>query len=311
MNELVEFLSPLGGGGSVYISQGVREMNKFTRRSLRWREAVLLSVLSAASLCGCSTIKPHLSDDEVRALRSVPTTIMYVEPSKSLYTYMRGMEDNPGVPGDSSVLTGVTFGLGAGIASEIVYEKQAKDYYAFQELFNRYNKTVDALGVSKATYETARKALSAVPWYQNVEWKLLPASNDSDFYHESVQLTNSQVVIFISPLALIRTDAEVVRADCRISIWVKNPNNRYDVHLYDSEVIGYEKKIYPGNEHPSDKLEDAFDDLGMNQRLNDIFSNNGELFQQTFSAILTKLQARLTFYFMGTSNKADDASHER
>lgn len=284
-------------------------MDKSFIQRLARVSSVLLLALSVFLICGCSTMQPHLTDSEVQALRSATTTIIYVEPSKSLYAYIRGTEDNPGIPGDNSVEMGMAFGIGTAIASEIVYEKQQKDYYAFMRLFNKYDKTVGAFGISKAAYDVARNAVSAVPWYRNADWKVLPASNDSDFYHKAVQLTDSQVVVFISPLALIRTDAEVVRVDYRINIWFKNPGNKYDVHLYDSRLVGYEEKIYPGNQVPSDQLEDAFDDLSIDQRLNDIFSNNGALFHRTMSAILATLQPRLTFYFMGISAKNTNTNH--
>ncbi|MGH8403013.1 MAG: hypothetical protein ACRESO_06375, partial [Gammaproteobacteria bacterium] len=97
----------------------------------------------------------------------------------------------------------------------------------------------------------------------------------------------------------------------RINIYVKNPDNKFDLHRFDSKVIGYEEDIYPGNQSPSDELEDAFDGLSIDQRFNDIFSNNGALFHQTMSNILATLQTRLSFYFTGKLAKNVDVLQDK
>jgi hypothetical protein len=275
-------------------------MRKFASRRCVYMLLTLWVWLSAISVLGCSSVQPHLADDEVNALRSMSTSLIYVEPRISLYTYMRG-SSVPGPPVDNSVIQGAELGIGAGIASEIVNEKLMKDYQAFVKEFTPYRDTVKQLPISEMERETARTAMRVVPWFQKGNFSVMQFSNDSDFYHKAVQSTDAQVVIFISPITMLRTDAEVVHIEYRISIYVKDPEDKYDVHRFDSHIISYEEEIYPGNEAQSDRLEDAFDALSMNQRLKDIFSNNGALFIQTMTAMLTTLQTRLRFYFTGVS----------
>ncbi len=276
-------------------------MGKFLIQMLRCVPPVFWFVVPATLLCSCSSVRLHLNQDEVAELRSASTTIIYVEPSQPLYVYAPGLEDDPGTPDDNSIGYGVAFGLVAFLAAETVHSRQMQEYDAFMKSFSPYSTVINKLPISAQLLEASRDALGRVPWYQHAEWKVVPSSNDDYFYHKMVELTDTQAVVFISPLVMIRNDAEVVRIDYRINIFIKNPNNKYDLHRFGSQMIAFQKEIYPGNQSPSNRLEDAFNDLSIDQRLNDIFSNKGALFRQTMSSIFAVLRPRLTFYFTDMS----------
>ena len=279
-------------------------MNRFRIQGLRRILPAFWLVAPIILLWGCSSMRLHMNQDQVAALRSMSTTVVYVEPRQPLYVYTPGLVDEPGVPGDSSIGYGIAFGVFAFLAAETVHHRQLQQYAAFMKSLSPYSDIVKNLPISVELLTATRDALRNVPWYQNVDWKVVPASNDSYFYHDAAQLSEAQAIIFISPVAMIRNDAEVVRIDYRINIYVKNPNDKYDLQRFDSRTVAYQKEIYPGNQVPSNQLEDAFNDLNIDQRLNDIFSNDGALFRQTMSSVLASLRTRLTFYFTGMSESS-------
>ena len=267
-----------------------------------WRSILpaVTIVVPVILLCGCSSMRLHLNQEQVAALRMMSTSVVYVEPRQPLYAYAPGLVDEPGVPGDSSIGYGIAFGVFAFLAAETVHHRQLQQYSAFMQSMAPYKDVLGHLPISAQLLTTARAAFHDVPWYQDVDWKVVPASNDSFFYHDTAQLSGAQVVIFISPVAMIRNDAEVVRVDYRINVYVKNPDNKFDLQRFDSQIIGNQEKIYPGNQVPSNQLEDAFNDVSLDQRLKDIFSDNGALFRQTMTPVLAALRSRLTFYFTDT-----------
>lgn len=281
-------------------------MDNFLMRGWRSVLAGVALVGTVILLCSCSSIRLHLNQEQVAALRMMSTTVVYVEPRQPLYAYAPGLVDEPGVPGDSSIGYGIAFGVFAFLAAETVHHRQLQQYSAFMQSLAPYKDVVGNLPITTQLLTSARDAVHSVPWYQNVDWKVVPASNDNFFYHDTAQLSGAQVIIFISPVAMLRNDAEVVRVDYRINVYVKNPDDKYDLQRFDSQTIAYQKEIYPGNQVPSNQLEDAFNDVGIDQRLKDIFSDNGALFRQTMTSVLATLRSRLTFYF--TDTPANDAS---
>lgn len=265
----------------------------------KWKFMALLFPVSV--VCGCATT-PHLDPNEVAALRSMSTTIFFVEPPRSLFLYSGvgpGFADfTNGPPNDIAAFT-FLYGVGGAVASTLEYNKQKTQYDAFMQEFNQYDDVIRALPISNDLSESTHKAIMMVPWYRNADWKYLKPGNDSDFKHAAAQTTDAQEVIFIRPEVMFRIDAEMVRVVYDVTIYVKNPDNKYDLHRFEDHLFRVDEAIYPGNDSPTDEKEDAFDDLKLNQRLKAVFSDNGALFDRTLSSVLEISSRDIASYLTG------------
>lgn len=254
-------------------------------------------------VCSCSTVQTRLNGNEIAALRSVSTAVVYIKPAVPLYAYVHqalGM-DTPGVPVDLAGEQGVTLGALGAVAGEISYELEMKKYDAFKRAFDMHKKVVDALGIPNDLYRTVHSAVSAVPWYQDLTWKRVSSPTPIYFDHETVLHGDTEAMIFITPMVMMRIDADELRIECRISIWFKNPDNKFDVHIFDLRSVVVRERIIPTSPMPRHSAEAAFDALSVSQRMNAIFLDNGALFQQILQGMLGKLHSRLIYFFTGTS----------
>lgn len=281
--------------------------------SVRYMAGLSFLLVALFFVHGCAT-PPHLDSNEVAALRAMRTAIFVVEPAKSLYIYSGvgpGFADFTNGPPDNIAAETFLYGIGGAVTSTIVYEKQLKKYDTFMTAFGKYQKVVKSLPITQDLLQSTHDSMMMVPWYRSAEWKVLKRGNEDDFEHITAQSTSAQEVIFIYPAVMFRIDAEMVRVAYGIKVYVKNPNNKYDLRRFDSWTFEVHEPVYPGNDIPTDEKEDAFDNLDLDTRLKDVFSDDGVLFHHTLSSILAISGREMASYFAGhsvTNNTAQSNS---
>lgn len=242
-------------------------------------------------LSGCSTMQPHLASNEIDALRSMPSTIIYVQPDKELDGYL-ATPSNVGVYGMEFGFIG---GFAGGLAEGMIDKKH---YDEFMAKLDPFGGLIHKLQISNEVYISTRNALSIIPWLKDANWQTVSQSNDSDFFHEQTRLTSTQVVIFISPRVGLRSDAGALNISYNVNIYTKNPNDKYDIHRFDGGMVMYERQIEFTNSSNNGSA-DKTDKESVDQKLSEIFADNGALLVSTLMNALPEAAERLEYYITG------------
>lgn len=268
-------------------------MNLISRRPLfQWFSCfgVALFLIS-----GCSTMQPHLASNEIDALRSVPITIIYVQPDKQLNGYLAAPS--------TAAAAGVGFGFVGGFVGGLVAgEIDKKHYDEFMTKLDPYEGLIHKLKISNEVYSSTRNALSTISWLKSANWQTVSQSDDSDFFHEKTRIANTQVVIFISPQVGLRSDVGALSVSYDVNIYTKNPSDQYDIHRYDGGIVTDDKPVQfdnPSNTKSNDK---TAEDNG-EHRLSELFADNGALLTGTLARTLPEATARLGYYLTGEKSK--------
>lgn len=263
----------------------------FIHRTLSFDWLFFLGASFLILLSGCSTMQPHLTSNEIDALRSVPSTIIYVQPDKELVGYL-ATPSNVGVYGmEFGFIGGFVGGLAEGMIDKQHYDE-------FMAKLGPFDGLIHKLQISNEVYLSTHNALYTVPWLKDANWQTVSQSNDSDFFHEQTRLASTQVVIFISPRVGLRSDAGALNISYNVNIYTKNPSNKYDIHRFNGGVIMYERQIQFADSSTNGSA-DKTDKESVDQKLSKIFANSGALLVSTLNSALPEAIARLKYYITG------------
>lgn len=247
-------------------------------------------------ISGCSTMQPHLASNEIDALRSVPITIIYVQPDKQLNGYL--------AQPSTAAAAGVGFGFVGGFVGGLVAgEIDKKHYDEFMTKLDPYNGLIHKLQISDELYSSTRNTLFLIAWLKNASWQTVSQSNDSDFFHKKARLANTQVVIFIGPQVGLRSDAGALNVSYDVNIYTKNPSDQYDIHRYDGGIVMDEQTVQSVNLSSSNN-DDKTVNASVDQKLRQLFADNGKILMGTLSSALPEAAARLEYYLSGEKVKS-------
>lgn len=259
------------------------------RLSFRWLLFFGASFLFLLS--GCSTMQPHLASNEIDALRSIPITIIYVQPDKELDAYLA----TPSTVGAAGIGFGFIGGFVGGLTDSVIDKEH---YETFAAKLDPFHGLIHKLQISDEVYTSTHNTLSTVSWLKDANWQTVSQSNDSSFFHEQTRLANTQVVMFISPRVGLRSDASALNVSYNVNIYTKNPNDKYDIHRFDGGIVTYERQI-----QFTDSLNNGSavktDKESVDQKLNKVFADNGALLASTLMSALPEATARLKYYITG------------